>query len=61
MYRRGPNPLADMDRGVHIRRESKFAVTPVRQRKAPNRPRDDACPVIDSLSEIHEPVGEQDA
>ena len=29
MYRRGPNPLADMDRGVHIRGESKSAVTPV--------------------------------
>ena len=28
MYRRGPNPLADMDRGVHIRGESKSAVTP---------------------------------
>ena len=27
MYRRGPNPLADMDRGVHIRGESKSAVT----------------------------------
>ena len=23
MYRRGPNPLADMDRGIHIRGESK--------------------------------------
>jgi hypothetical protein len=29
MYRRGPNPLADMDRGIHIRGESKSAVTPV--------------------------------
>jgi hypothetical protein len=29
MYRRGPNPLADMDRGDHIRGESKSAVTPV--------------------------------
>jgi hypothetical protein len=28
MYRRCPNPLADMDRGVHIRGESKSAVTP---------------------------------
>jgi hypothetical protein len=28
MYRRGPNTLADMDRGVHIRGESKSAVTP---------------------------------
>ena len=28
MYRRGPNPLADMDRGVPIRGESKSAVTP---------------------------------
>jgi hypothetical protein len=28
MYRRGPNPLADMNRGVHIRGESKSAVTP---------------------------------
>jgi hypothetical protein len=28
MYRRGPNPLADMDRGVHIRGESKSTVTP---------------------------------
>ena len=27
MYRRGSNPLADMDRGVHIRGESKSAVT----------------------------------
>jgi hypothetical protein len=27
MYRKGPNPLADMDRGVHIRGESKSAVT----------------------------------
>ena len=29
MYLRGPNPLADMDQGVHIRGESKSAVTPV--------------------------------
>jgi hypothetical protein len=28
MYRRGPNPLADMDLGVPIRGESKSAVTP---------------------------------
>jgi hypothetical protein len=36
MYRRGPNPLADMDRGVHIRGESKSVVTPdaIRQRDA---------------------------
>ena len=31
MYRRGPNPLADMDRGVHIRAESKSAVTPAKR------------------------------
>jgi hypothetical protein len=35
---------------------------PVRQRKVPSKFRDDACPVIDSLtSELDEPVGVQDA
>ena len=29
MYRWGPNPLADMNRGVHIRGESESAVTPI--------------------------------
>ena len=29
MDRRGPNPLADLDRGVQIRGGSKSAVTPV--------------------------------
>ena len=56
IYRRGPNPLADMDRGVYIRGESKSAVTPGKLKSLPdhggNRTHDlwDTSPMLCQLS-----------